>query len=134
MPAILRLFVPAALCALAACSSVSGHGMPAQVRIAPEGPFTMHPGERIAIAEAGILQYDGLISDSRCPPDVQCVWAGDAEIAFTFTPTGRAPDAFSLHTKPDAGLHVLGAARQLRLISLERGAAPAATLQVDPLH
>ena len=29
------------------------------------------------IGDAGTLRYVAVSSDSRCPPDVQCVWAGD---------------------------------------------------------
>ena len=128
MPAIVRLLVPAALALLAACSAVSG-----QSRVMAAGQsFALRPGETIEVAQAGTLRFDRLVNDSRCRPDVQCIWAGDAEVAFTWTPARGARDAFSLHTKPGAGLHALGSGRQLRLLSLERGDAPAATLQVDP--
>lgn len=128
MPAFLRLLVALALPLLAACSSVSGQG-----RVMTAGkPFTLHAGESIAVAELGTLRYERLVNDSRCAPDVQCIWAGDAEVAFTWVPTSGATDAFSLHTKPGAGVHALGSGPRVRLLSLGRGGAPTATLQVDP--
>ena len=128
MPRFPRVLLPAALPLLAACSTVSGHG-----RAVPIGqPFDLHPGEGVQVADAGTLHYERLVNDSRCPPDVQCIWAGDAEVAFTWTSTGAAAEPFSLHTKPDAGTHPLGNGRQVRLLSLPRGEAPVATLQVDP--
>lgn len=30
------------------------------------------------------LRLDSILSDSRCPPKVQCIWAGNAEIAVAF--------------------------------------------------
>jgi hypothetical protein len=127
MPAVLRLLVPVVLPLLVSCSIVSGQGR----GMATGKPFALRPGESVAVAESGTLRYERLVNDSRCRPDVQCIWAGDAEVAFTWIPNGATPDAFSLHTRPNAGLHALGPGRQLRLLSLERGDAPTATLQVD---
>ena len=30
------------------------------------------------------LRLDSVLSDSRCPPKVQCIWAGNAQIALAF--------------------------------------------------
>lgn len=129
MTSIFRPFVPAALVLLAACSTVAGEG-----RAVPTGqPFELHPGETATLADGGTLRYERLVNDSRCRPDVQCIWAGDAEVAFAWTPRGAATERFTLHTKPDAGVHPLDAGRRLRLVSLARGDAPVATLQVDPV-
>jgi len=128
MRVLIRALAPAALPLLAACSTVSGHDRTAAVG----ETLTLRPGESAAVADAGMLRYERLVNDSRCRPDVQCIWAGDAEVAFTWTPSHGAPEQFSLPTKPDAGTHPLGSGHTLRLLTLERGEAPAATLQVDP--
>lgn len=128
MPRFPRVLVLVALPLLAACSTVSGHG-----RAVPTGqPVDLHPGEGAQVADLGTLQYDRLVNDSRCSPNVQCIWAGDAEVALTWTPAGGAAEQFTLHTKPDAGTHPLGSAHEVRLLALDRGEAPVATLQVDP--
>ena len=128
MTRVFRSFVPATLILLAACSTVAG-----ERRAVPAGqPFDLRPGDTAALADGGTLRYERLVNDSRCPPDVQCIWAGDAELAFAWTPRGAETDRFSLHTKPGGELHPLDAARRLRLVSLTRGDAPVATLQVDP--
>ena len=129
MTHVFRPFVPAALLLLAACSTVSGAG-----HAVPSGqPFELRPGDTATLAGGGTLRYERLVNDSRCRPDVQCIWAGDAEVAFAWTPPGKVTEHFSLHTKPEGGVHPLDAGRRLRLVSLARGDAPAATLQVDPV-
>ena len=128
MTFVFRPFAPAALLLLGACSTVAGEG-----HAVPMGqPFGLRPGETATLADGGTLRYERLVNDSRCPPDVQCIWAGDAEVAFAWTPRGAATERFSLHTKPGGEAHPLDAGRQLRLVSLARGDAPVATLQVDP--
>jgi hypothetical protein len=125
-----RFLVPAALASLAACSTVAG---PPHV-VAEGAPFTLQVGGAVAVERTGTLRYERLVNDSRCRPDVQCVWAGDAEVALTWTAPAGGNEAFSLHTRPDATRHSLGSAHTVRLLSLERGDAPALTLQVDPVH
>lgn len=92
--------------------------------------FAMNPGERVTLADHGSLRYVRLVNDSRCPPGVNCIWAGDAEVAFEWMPAAGAVQAFSLHTGKDPKHQAIGA-RHLTLVSLERGPTPQAQLQVD---
>jgi hypothetical protein len=56
---------------------------------------TFEPGKSFAIAtgetiqsienEAFSIRFDSVVGDSRCPQGVQCIWAGRADCAFTFT-------------------------------------------------
>jgi hypothetical protein len=92
--------------------------------------FTMHAGERVALADSSTLRYVRVINDSRCPPGVQCIWAGDAEVAFEWTSGSGAVTSFSLHTGKDPRQQVVGE-RRLTLTSLARGDAPAAELRID---
>ena len=113
---------------LAACSSVAGPGRGVAVGQA----FDLLPGQQVDIAGAGTLRYASLVNDSRCRPDVQCIWAGDATLAFAWSPRDGAREDFTLKTQPaDAARHALGAGRTLRLVSLAQGDAPAATLRVE---
>lgn len=91
--------------------------------------LTLRPGEQADLA-GGSLRYLRLVNDSRCQPDVQCIWAGDAEIAFAWTPAAGNPRNFSLHTGTGPRTQPLGQGQTLRLAALERGAAPAARLEV----
>jgi len=99
--------------------------------IAAQQTFAMSPGESVALADRGTLRYVGVKSDSRCPPERQCVWAGDAEVTFEWTATGASAQLLDLHTgfadkrsKPVAG-------HTLTLVSLARGEKPEAQLRLD---
>lgn len=100
--------------------------------ISAQQTFAMSPGDSVALVDRGTLRYVGVKSDSRCPPERQCVWAGDAEVTFEWTATGAGAEAFGLHTgfadkasKPLAG-------HKLTLVSLARGATPEVQLRLDP--
>lgn len=92
--------------------------------------FTLQVGESAKLADASQLRYVRLVEDSRCPPDVQCVWAGDAIVAFQWTPASGAAQDFELHTGLEPRTQAIGG-RTLTLKSLARGAQPAASLVVD---
>lgn len=131
MRSILRRLVPAALPLLAACSSIAGPGHGAALGQS----FDLLPGQEVQVADTGKLRYDVLVNDSRCRPDVQCIWAGDATLAFVWTPRNGAAERFTLRTQPaDAARHALGGNLSLQLLSLGQGGAPAATLRVESGH
>lgn len=46
------------------------------------------------------IRFDGIVSDSRCPGDVQCIWAGEASARFTVTPPGGQPVEVVLSDNP----------------------------------
>jgi hypothetical protein len=120
-----------ALSTLAACTTVVA-ATPAVPGAASQGSeYTLHPGEQVTLADHGTLGYLRLANDSRCAPDVQCVWAGDAEVEFRWTPVDAAPQSFDLHTGKPPRQHAIGT-RVVTLVSLARGRAPEATVRVDP--
>jgi len=128
----LRTNFAALALSLAACTSVasSGDADGGGARIADGSTFRMTPGEAVTLADASTLRYERVSNDSRCAPDVQCVWAGDAEVAFTWRSAGGGRDAFSLHTGRGEKSHAIGD-RTVTLVDLGRGPAPEATLKVD---
>lgn len=44
-----------------------------------------------------ILCFDSLITDSRCPEDLVCFWAGEAIVRFRFEKYGKEPLFIDLH-------------------------------------
>lgn len=89
--------------ALAACSSNTSTGADAKVPTSQSvvqreigRAFEMKIGETISVGELR-LTFRGVEGDSRCPIDVVCVWAGDAEIALKIEQGNRAAVA-ALHT------------------------------------
>ena len=115
---------------LAACASSTAGGGSDGAKVADGASFAMQPGQSVTLADDSHLRYLRLINDSRCPPDVQCVWAGDAIVAFEWSPPGGTAQQFELHTGKDPRSHAIGS-RRVSLESLERGDAPAATLVVE---
>lgn len=92
-------------------------------------PFTLQPGERVALPGDASLRYLGIANDSRCPPDVQCIRAGDADVLFEFTPAGGTTEKITLNTERMPSAPV--GAWKLQLVTLEQGDAPRATVRVD---
>lgn len=93
-------------------------------------PFTLQPGERVSLPGDASLRYLNIANDSRCPPDVQCIRAGDADVLFEFVPNaGGTTEPITLNTE-NAASAPIGAWR-LQLVTLEQGGAPRATVRVD---
>ena len=116
-----RLFANLALTILlGACA------MPALVGIrATDGTaFALVPGQTASLANGGTLRYVRLVDDSRCPPNVQCVWAGDAVIALNWVPARGAARDLQLHSNGAAGPnHVDLDGRRVTVTALSREGA-----------
>ena len=80
--------------------------MPYSVLIpVPDGTVVaLKPGQTVILVNRGSLRYVRLASDSRCAPDVQCVWAGDAIVAMHWTPAKGESKDLELHTDRARGL------------------------------
>ena len=125
----IRCFLIAGTLALAACATAAG----GSARMIGDGQsFSMRPAESVTLADHSQLRYVRLVADSRCRPDVQCIRAGDAEIALQWTPATGAMQDFSLKTPPpeQPQSRDLGA-RRLTLLSLDRGEAPQAQFRIE---
>jgi hypothetical protein len=55
-------------------------------------PFSLTPGQS-ATVDGVQITFVAVTQDSRCPPDVQCVWEGDAEVKVRM-----GSDEVTLHT------------------------------------
>jgi hypothetical protein len=124
------LTVLVALPVVVACQT-TGPSLAADVR---EGPadtvLTLAAGQEVH-APDGVMRiaFLGVRSDSRCPMDVQCVWAGNAEVqigvAFGTGPTV----AYLLNTGLGVRSVDVGASR-LTLVDLRP--APVSTSRIPP--
>jgi hypothetical protein len=64
-------------------------------------PFVHQAGQTAYLAEAKLsLTFESVLEDSRCPTQVNCVWAGQAIIALTAQQEGSAPGEIELNTNP----------------------------------
>ena len=61
--------------------------------------FDLRPGQTARVGgNALLIGFRGVAQDSRCPTDVTCVWAGDAELRIQATVGRMAWSSFTLHT------------------------------------
>lgn len=61
--------------------------------------FELRVGQTARVGSGGLLiGFRGVAADSRCPVNVTCVWAGDAELRIQATIGRMAWTSLALHT------------------------------------
>ena len=117
---------------LAGCTTVPAANQPSASTIADGSDVQLGIGETARLTDGSRLSDLRLVNDSRCPPGVQCVWAGDAEIALRWQPASGRAQELALHTASLRGSDVARIGeRSVTLVALERGIAPRASLRID---
>ena len=132
LPAVLAmiLLLPVACASTNNTSESSTNG--ANQASVDDSRVTLSLGQSVQLSDGSRLSYTSLIDDSRCAPNVQCVWAGDAEIAMRWKPARGSAQDMRLHTSTQGGsTSALIGNRTLTLVSLERGIGPKANLSID---
>ena len=82
-------------------------------------PVMLGVGQAVGIAGgSNTLTFAGVVSDSRCPADVVCVWAGEALLAFELTAENSVTTRSISFGTGSAASGVLGPYR-LTLVQLE---------------
>ena len=113
---------------LAGCAALPHGGTP----LADGSEVTLGMGQSTLLADNSLLTYVRLVDDSRCAPNVQCVWEGSAEIALRWQPRNGSAQDIRLHTNTRTGPNDARIGeRKVSLAALERGIAPKATLRVE---
>jgi hypothetical protein len=79
--------------------------------------FDLRVGASAALRGGLTISFDGVQSDSRCPMDALCVWAGDAVVVVSLSQAARARDQRELHTDP-SGSKVSYLAYSITLVAL----------------
>ncbi|WP_133501522.1 hypothetical protein [Cognatilysobacter terrigena] len=125
MPRFATAFLPLLL--LAGCAS-AGAGSGGRT-LAAGTPVTLAAGETVTLPDATTLTYVGVTSDSRCRPDVQCIQAGTAIVAFRHSMGGMAHDVVLDSLKAPSA--ELGSTWSLVLVKLDFASPPNATIRVD---
>jgi hypothetical protein len=91
--------------------------------------FTLAVGETVAIRGADLtIKLNRVTEDSRCPTDVVCVWAGNAQLEFTARHANR-DIVLHLNTGQGAKEFTVGSHR-IRLAELNP--APVSTQPIPP--
>ena len=128
MPNPIRLLPRHAIGALLATAALAGCAS-SSLRMASGTPTVMAPGQQAVLPDQATLTYVTVAADSRCPPKVQCIRAGDADVVFEHRPAGGDARRFTLNL-PEAPTAPVGGFT-LRILALEFGEHPKATVQID---
>ena len=98
-------------------------------QVASGSDFELEPGKTVQLAGTGVrVTFLEVASDSRCPVDVVCVTAGDAEIRLSVVGEGE-DRTVSLHTMQEPRGATIGAVR-LELTGLVP--SPRSTVTIPP--
>ena len=113
--------VAALLLLVTACMTPSqpgtSGGVTPTINAAMGSEFEIAVGQEAKVqGTSTVIRFSGVIEDSRCPSDVQCVWAGDAVVRLSLSGAG-AIEA-SLHTTLDPKA-VQYAGRTITLVGLK---------------
>jgi hypothetical protein len=113
-----------ALCLLVLLSGCAAGG-----GIQPGHDYTMAVDQRAALPDGSTLHYLGIANDSRCPADVQCIRAGDADVLFAYANRSGEASRISLNTERTPAATV--DRWRIDLVALAPGPAPGATLRIE---
>ena len=119
---MLRFTALAVLALLSGCATADA--------VIVDSDFTMSSGEQISLPDASTLRYIGIANDSRCPPDVMCIRAGDADVLFDHAVNGSAASRVTLNTEQQRSASL--GKWQLQLVDLAtRGSPSVVTLRIS---
>jgi hypothetical protein len=108
------------LCATTLALSVAACAAPGQAQQMKQGSFQLVPRQSVDLAPGVALAFDK-VDDSRCPPDVKCIWAG--KLSYTFAlKTPESAEVFTLG--PDRPEYTSPALHGARIV-LDTQAIPA---------
>ncbi|WP_363796473.1 hypothetical protein ABU614_14040 [Lysobacter firmicutimachus] len=117
-----------AVAALTACAH-AGSGGDAPRQALPGQATALARGDSLVLPDGARLRFATVSADSRCPPKLQCVWAGDAVLAFEFTAADGARTALSFNTVSDPRRSA--GAWTIEVQGLDFADPPNATLKID---
>lgn len=95
-----RLLMPVVAALTLACSLGTQPGPGQHHFLIPPGEVELAEGQAVEVGLPNapstlFITFDRVSSDSRCPADVQCVWAGDAAVLLSLS--GEASGEVTLH-------------------------------------
>jgi hypothetical protein len=116
--------VAALLLAMAAmgCGSKPRVGDPSTAKsnvVAPGQEFELGPGQSALVGPEPLkITFEAVTADSRCPPDVSCVWEGDAVAKIHAAAGTQAAVPYDLHTHAGFATQVDHGGYRIRLTAV----------------
>jgi hypothetical protein len=92
--------------------------------------FKLRAGTSAILRDGLKVAFDGVRSDSRCPMDVMCVWAGDAVVTVRLSQPAGGQVERELHTD-SRGSEASYLAYSIRLVALAPYPRSAQPIQPD---
>jgi hypothetical protein len=108
---------------LATVWSVFAVGLPACSPATPTAdgePFHLKVGESAKIEGTDLqIGFEGVPGDSRCPRNVQCVWAGEATVVLSVRPGSEEETDLTFKVPPGGGATRTYRDFTIRIVGLE---------------
>lgn len=79
---------------------LAGNLLPATAQSKPQIRVKIGTEKQI-VKDKLALRFLDMVEDSRCPRDVQCIWAGNAKIKVQISKPGGQPKIFEMNTSLD---------------------------------
>lgn len=96
---MMKYFPLLCLLLLVSCAPLTGREAPVSITL--DEPFVLAVGQEGRLESAGLtIELLEIVRDNRCPREVQCVVAGEAELAIQAWLTGTTPTRFEMNSNP----------------------------------
>ena len=102
---------------IAVCLSLRGDAVNASAQ--SEQQLVLAVGQSGSLLDTGLtVTFEAVVSDSRCPTGVNCVWEGDAEVRVRIDATNVKPSTYTLHTSERSPRQISHGDVEVGLVSL----------------
>lgn len=99
---LLLLVTIAAACRGTSAPATGDAAAESQSTAALDDTLRISLGEGVRVQPAGTLvSFDSVLGDSRCRPDVTCVWAGSVRVRLTFSANAGSGTRADLETNTE---------------------------------
>jgi hypothetical protein len=89
-----------AIALLAALLTAACFNSPTSPDVVAGQPFELRAGATATLPDGVRIKFERVASDSRCPMNARCVWAGEATIAISLAAPRGNPEPRELTTTP----------------------------------
>ena len=116
------------------CGSKARVGSPSAAKansVTAGQEFELGPGQSVLVGPEPLkVTFESITADSRCAPEVQCVWEGDAVARVSAATGTQSPATYELHTNSGFATQATHGAYRIRLTAVAPG--PHAGVTIDP--
>jgi len=96
------LVVAASIACMAPSQPSPAGGVSPTIQVQTGSEFDLVVNQQAVVEGTPLrIRFNGVSNESRCPSDVQCVWAGNAVVHLNLTSTGNPGSDVALNTTLD---------------------------------